>query len=133
MATVDSRVEAARAYQAANILTASNNDVLLLAYDTAVQECDRASAAVGAGDVDIARRAERKVTQVLLLLISAIDPGPDPILAGRLLTLYQWCLARLSEGRQSDTVVYSKVRAVLANLRGAFAHAAAASRESSHG
>ncbi len=133
MATVDSRVEAARAYQAANILTASNTDVLLLAYDTALQECDRAAAAVANADLDGVRKGERKVTQVLLLLISAIDPGPDPVLAGRLLTLYQWCLARLAEGHQSDSVAYAKVRAVLANLRGAFAHAAAAARESSNG
>lgn len=133
MATVDSRVEAARAYQAANILTASNTDVLLLAYDTALHECDRAAAAVAAADLDVVRKAERKVTQVLLLLISAIDPGPDPVLAGRLLTLYQWCLARLADGHQSDTVAYGKVRAVLANLRSAFAHAAAVARESANG
>jgi flagellin-specific chaperone FliS len=132
MATVDSRVEAARAYQAANILTASNTDVLLLAYDTALHECDRAAAGVAAGDLDIVRKAERRVTQVLLLLVSAIDPGPDPVLAGRLLTLYQWCLARLAEGHQSDRATYAKVRTVLANLRGAFAHAASAARESSN-
>jgi len=131
MATVDSRVEAARAYQAAQVLTASHADVLLLAYDTAMQECDRASAGVVADDVHTVRTAERKVTQVLLLLISAIDPGPDPVLAGRLLTLYQWCLARLAEGHQADTATYAKVRAVLADLRSAFALAAQASRESS--
>jgi len=132
MATVDNRVEAARAYQAANVLTASNTDVLLLAYDTALHECDRAAAAVAAADLDTVRKAERRVTQVLLLLISAIDPGPDPVLAGRLLTLYQWCLARLAEGHQSDSATYAKVRTVLANLRSAFAHAAEAARESSN-
>jgi len=133
MASLDPRLEAARAYQAAKVLTASNAETLLLVYDTALDECDRAVNAVAAGDPGAASTAEQKITQILLLLISAIDPTPDPVLAGRLLTLYQWCLKRLAEGHQSDGGVYARVRTVLAGLRGAFADAAAAAKESSRG
>jgi flagellin-specific chaperone FliS len=132
MAVADLRPHAAEAYRAAQVLTASSAEILLLAYDIALEACGRGEDAAAKGNTDAARAADRKIVQILLLLISAIDPVPDPALAGRLLTLYQWCLARLAEGRQTDVRVYGKVRRVFAGLRAAFAQAAIREKEPSH-
>jgi len=132
MALPDPRVHAAEAYRATQVLTATPAEVVLLAYDVALEACGRGEDAAARGDTDSARAADRKIVQILLLLISAIDPVPDSALAGRLLTLYQWCLARLAEGRQTDTRVYGKVRRVFVGLRSAFAQAAVREKEPVH-
>ncbi len=128
----DPSAAAAQAYRSVQVLTASPAEALLLSFDTAIDQCARAGEAAGVGDRDSARASEAKVTQVILLLMTAINPTPDPILAERLFTLYRWCLARLAESRQSDGDVYTRVRAVLSGLRHAFAEAASAAKESSH-
>lgn len=114
----------AAAYLAAHVLTAPPGEQLLLAYSVALQEVDRAREAWVRGDIDAARSAEAKLTRLLLLLLGAVNPEPDPVLAGRLVTLYQWCLARLGEGPSTRLETYDKVRTVLAGLHEAFAQAA---------
>jgi flagellin-specific chaperone FliS len=114
---------AARAYLEAKVLAASPGERLLVTYDEAVRASDNAREAAASGDHDGERAAQAKLTQSLLLLIRAVNPTPDPLLAERLLTLYQWCLARLSCAREEGPSAYSKVREVLDGLRSAFAKA----------
>lgn len=114
---------AARAYLEATVLAASAGEQLLVTYDEAVRASDDAYDAAERGDRERERAAQARLTQVLLLLVRAVNPTPDPLLAERLLTLYQWCLARLSCVHEEGPSVYRKVRAVLQWLRSAFATA----------
>src|SRR5579884_3197264 len=114
--------EAARAYLESAILGGSPADRLLLAYDHGIRAALR-------GEADTERTAQERLTQLLLLLIRAVNPTPDPLLGERLLVLYQWCLARLSSAPEEGPAAYHKVREVLGALRDAFAQARARETE----
>src|SRR5579883_1469932 len=69
----------ATAYLAAHILTAPPSEQLLLTYEAALREVERAREAWVRGDPHGARAADARLTQLLLLLLGAVDPGPDPV------------------------------------------------------
>lgn len=96
-----------------------------MAYDTGIRAAREAEEAARAGETDREKRAQERLTQLLLLLIRVVNPTPDPLLGERLLTLYQWCLARLSSIPSEGPSAYHKVREVLGGLREAFAQARA--------
>jgi|GEM_PF-1169797 flagellin-specific chaperone FliS len=121
--------EAARAYLESAILGGSPADRLLLAYDHGIRAAQQAEEAALRGEADTERTAQERLTQLLLLLIRAVNPTPDPLLGERLLVLYQWCLARLSSAPEEGPAAYHKVREVLGALRDAFAQARARETE----
>jgi flagellin-specific chaperone FliS len=116
--------DALRAYQTAQVLTGSPAERLRLAYTAGIQAAAAAEAAAAAGDEPGVRQADRRLTQVLLLLMRSVDPAQDPALARSLLTLYRWALARLAERPRAGPAVYPKICSVLARLRDAFDEAA---------
>jgi flagellin-specific chaperone FliS len=113
---------AARAYREMQVLTASPAERLIMTYDGAIRAADAARACALGRDRDGERRESARLTQFLLLLMGSVDPGPDPVMAERLVTLYRWCLARLSNAGREGPGAYTKVAEVLGSLRGAFAH-----------
>lgn len=117
---------AARAYLEGRVLSASPGERLLLTYDAAAGAASAARAAAERGDAEAERRGRRRLAHLLILLIQSVDPAPDPVLASRLITLYQWCLARLGEPAGDRVASYAGIAAVLSELRAAFAQVAAA-------
>ncbi|MHB8731703.1 MAG: flagellar export chaperone FliS [bacterium] len=112
---------AARAYKEMQVLTASPAERLIMTYDGALRAADAARTCALNHDKDGERREGSRLTQFLLFLMRSVDPAPDPVMAERLLTLYQWCLARLANASREGPAVYSKIGEVLGSLRSAFA------------
>lgn len=73
-------------------------------YQAAIGALGKAREALLAGDIAARTRHAGRVQQILIELVGALDPGPAPELAERLLVIYDYVLHLVQRGQyqQSD-------------------------------
>jgi flagellar protein FliS len=118
-------------YFETQILTASPGKLLLMTYDAAIRFTRTAQDKMKAGDLYEQGNNIRKVQNILLEMMSSLDPKADRQLAANLDALYTYMFDRLTHANiNDDTKALDEVLDMLTELRGTWAEAEQLARTS---
>ncbi len=82
-------------YQKTQVETASNEKILIMLYDGAIQFLNQAKVALGNKNYQESNNSLIGAQNILNEFINTIDPTPNPELANNLISLYRYFLDRL--------------------------------------
>lgn len=82
-------------YQKTTVETASNEKILIMLYDGAIQFLNKAKIALSENNYEQSHNNLMGAQRILEEFISTIDKEPNPELAGNLINLYEYFLSRL--------------------------------------
>jgi flagellar protein FliS len=119
------------AYRETRVKTASPGQLVVMLYDEALRQCDLASGILREdlkkrpGDIQKANVALGKVQDIITELMASLDFEAGGEIARSLFSLYVWFNREILDANmQKDAEKVAAVRAMLAELRGAWAEAA---------
>jgi flagellar protein FliS len=128
------------AYRETRVKTASPGQLLVMLYDEALKQCDRALELFGAGSKPKPECIERinsclgKVQDILTELMASLDFDAGGEIAQNLFSLYVWFGREILEANiRKDAERIRAVRGMLAELRGAWAEASTKAQGSQSG
>jgi flagellar protein FliS len=119
------------AYRETRVKTASPGQLVVMLYDEAMKQCDRAIELIGEDSrprpdcIERANAALGKAQDIVTELMASLDFDAGGEIAQNLFALYVWFARELLEANIRKEVARVKaVRAMLGELRGAWAEAA---------
>jgi flagellar protein FliS len=113
-------------YQATEALTADPRRQVVLLFDTMVRHLHRALDAMSRGEHYEQCQDIVRTQRILAVLLSALDAGAAPELAGGLYALYNWLYAKLTEASlDDDQALLGEALAIVTDLRDAWRQAEA--------
>jgi flagellar protein FliS len=120
------------AYRETRVKTASPGQLVVMLYDEALKQCDLAIALLGQdiskkpGEIEKVNTALGKVQDIVTELMASLDFEAGGEIAHSLFALYVWFNREILDANlQKDARKVRAVRGQLAELRGAWAEAAA--------
>jgi flagellar protein FliS len=114
-----------QAYRENTVLSATPAQLVVMLYDGAQRFLRQASVAMGAGEIERAHNALRRVELILANLDTVLDHGQDARLAAQLSAVYQFCLAHLRRARfEQEAGKVEEVAGLLGELRESWAEIA---------
>ncbi len=123
------------AYRETRVKTASPGQLVVMLYDEAIKQCDKAVDFLGQDskprpqDIEGINKALGKVQDVITELMASLDFDAGGDIAQNLFAIYVWFGREILEANiQKDAVRVKAVRTMLADLRGAWAEAASKSQ-----
>ncbi len=126
------------AYRETRVKTASPGQLVVMLYDEAIKQCDRAVDFLGQDskprpqDIEGINKALGKVQDVITELMASLDFDAGGDIAQNLFSLYVWFGREILDANiQKDCGRAKAVRALLAELRGAWAEAASRAQNGS--
>lgn len=115
----------ARAYRENTILAAEPAQLVVMLYDGAQRRLRRAEQAMQAHETERSHNEIRGAEQIVAHLDAVLDHEHDPQLAGRLHTIYRFCLAHAQRARmEQDPGKLREVARLLGELRESWAQIA---------
>lgn len=104
--------------------TATPGKLLVMLYDAGIRFAKTGLQKMQEGKLDEQSENIRKVQNVLLELISSLDPKSDPQLAGNLQSLYEFMFDQLTDANIHDNIEpLQNVIKLLTEMRGVWADA----------
>jgi flagellar protein FliS len=111
-------------YRQETIETASPAQLITMLYDGAITAIHRAEKAIPAGRTEEAHRELTRAQDILLELMSSLDPVAGGTIAASLASLYEFCHHRLVEANLSkNTEPLHPVTAIILDIRQAWVEA----------
>jgi len=111
-------------YSLNQLTTATPGKLLVMTYDAAIRFARVASEKMKEGKLDEQSTNIRKVQNILLELISCLDPKADPHLAANLHSIYDYMFNRLTHANiKDDADALEEVIEMLSELRSAWSDA----------
>lgn len=121
-----------RGYERTRIESASNEDVLVLLLEGAVDRCRQADAAMEGGDRSLWNKHLHTVRAIFLELQMALDPAGGPELLTHLRNTYAWILHHSTEAAKTgDRQRLAEVQRVVEVMYTTWSQAVTMVRESS--
>lgn len=115
-------------YQKTHVETASQEKVLIMLFEGAIQFLNKAKIALSQEDTDY-EALQNNLTgaqNIINEFINTIDPEPAPEIAENLIKLYRYMLEKLVEANiKRDTALIDEVLELLRHLKGTWEEAAA--------
>lgn len=113
------------AYQRAAVLTASQEQLIVLLYDGANRFLTQAAAAMAESQIENAHVRLRRAEMIIAHLLASLDYERGGDLAARLASIYMFSQRHLNQARiHKDPERINEVRGLLATLRDAWAQIA---------
>jgi flagellar protein FliS len=113
------------AYQRAAVLTASQEQLIVLLYDGATRFLSQAAVAMAGGEIETAHVRLRRAEMIIAHLLASLDYERGGELAPRLASIYLFCQRHLNQARiHKDPERINEVRGLLSSLRDAWAQIA---------
>ncbi len=113
------------AYRENIVLSAPPAQLIVMLYDGARRFLRQAGAAMQAKEIERAHNALRRAELIVAHLDGVLDDDQDAALAGRLHSIYGFCLAHLNRARlDQDVDKVEEVGELLGELRGSWAEIA---------
>jgi flagellar secretion chaperone FliS len=114
------------AYQRAAVLTASQEQLIVMLYDGANRFLSQAAIAMAERQVEDAHNRLRRAERIIQHLQASLDFERGGDLAARLASIFVFCQRHLNQARlQADPDKIEQVRGLLGTLRDAWAEIAA--------
>jgi flagellar secretion chaperone FliS len=111
-------------YQQNSILTASPAKLLLMAYDGAIRFSRIAGEKMRENNIDEQNTYINKATAIVVELVSTLKEDVDPVLVGRLRSLYAYVMERLTMANlNQDQAALAEAIKILSELRETWAEA----------
>ncbi len=111
-------------YQQNNLLTASPAKLLLAAYDGAIRFCRIGAEKMREGKLDQQSININKALAIVCELLSTLREDVDPVLVGRLKSLYTYVIEKLAHANlNQDEAAINEAIAILCQLRETWAEA----------
>lgn len=111
-------------YQQNQLLTASPAKLLLAAYDGAIRFCRIASEKMSDGKPDEQSYNVNRALAIVCELLSTLREDVDPLLVGRLKSLYTYVIEKLAHANlNNDQAALKEAIAILSQLRETWAEA----------
>lgn len=115
------------AYQRSAVLTATQEQLIVMLYDGAYRFLTQASAAMAERDIQLAHNKLRRAELIIAHLRSSLDFENGGEISPRLWSLYSFWTRHLNEARiHRDPERIDEVRTLVGNLRDAWAQVARA-------
>jgi flagellar protein FliS len=115
------------AYQRAAVLTASQEQLIVMLYDGANRFLSQASAALAERQIEVAHNRLRRAERIISHLQASLDFERGGEIAPRLAAIFIFCQRHLNQARMhADPDRIEQVRGLLGTLRDAWAEVAAA-------
>jgi flagellar protein FliS len=115
------------AYQRAAVLTASQEQLIVMLYDGANRFLSQASAAMTERQIEVAHNRLRRAERIISHLHASLDFERGGEIAPRLASIFVFCQRHLNQARMhADPDRIEQVRGLLGTLRDAWAEVAAA-------
>ena len=110
------------AYQRSAVLTASQNQLLVMLYDGANRFLAQAAVAMGERQIETAHNKLRRAEMIISHLQGSLDYENGGEIAPQLASIYVFCLRHLNQARvNADPQRIEQVRGLLGTLRDAWA------------
>lgn len=112
-------------YQRSAVLTASQEQLIVMLYDGANRFLAQAGVAMSERQIEIAHNKLRRAEMIISHLQASLDFERGGELAPRLAAIYSFCQRHLNQARfNADPEAIEQVRALLGTLRDAWAQIA---------
>jgi flagellar protein FliS len=112
----------ANVYREREVLSASPEKLVVMAFDHVLVNLRRARMALEAGNIELRAQALGKAREGIMELLVSTDSDRGGEIAGNLRAVYSYALGEfLAVGRTRDISQLDRITAVLRNLRDAFA------------
>jgi flagellar protein FliS len=113
------------AYQRAAVLTATQEQLVVMLYDGANRFLAQAASAMGERQIEAAHQRLRRAEMIISHLLASLDYEHGGEIAPRLASIYIFCQRHLNQARiHKDPERINEVRGLLGTLRDAWAQVA---------